>query len=88
MDINTKDFIKGHVVLLFVIFCIGVTIYATIKQCTNKEVPKQEVDNIEQTNDSIKYKVKQLDSIKNAKVIEVEVLDNDSTVKLFYQLIK
>ena len=43
---------------------------------------------IENVNDSIKVKVKQLNSIKNAKVIEVKTLDNDSTIKLFYKLIK
>ena len=32
-------------------------------------------------------KIKQLDSIKNEKVIEVKSLDNDSTLRLFYQLI-
>ena len=45
------------------------------------------VDSIIKTNDSIKFKVEHLDSIKNAKVIEVQTLDNDSTVKLFYELI-
>ena len=43
---------------------------------------------IQKYNDSLKIEVDNLDSIKNAKVIEVKTLDNDSTVKLFYQLIK
>ena len=43
---------------------------------------------LKKQNDSIKLEVKQLDSIKNAKVIEVKTLDNDSTIKLFYKLIK
>lgn len=46
------------------------------------------VDSLVKVNDSIKIKVEQLDSIKNAKIVEVQVLDNDSTVKLFYELIK
>ena len=47
-------------------------------------------DNIElqKHNDSLKIEVDNLDSIKNAKVIEVQNLDNDSTIKLFYKLIK
>ena len=45
------------------------------------------VDSLVKVNDSIKIKVEQLDSIKNAKIVEVQVLDNDSTVKLFYELI-
>lgn len=43
---------------------------------------------LQKHNDSLKIKVDNLDSIKNAKVIEVQTLDNDSIVKLFYQLIK
>lgn len=44
-------------------------------------------DSIIKVNDSIKIKVEHLDSIKNAKVIEVKTLDNDSTLKLFYKLV-
>ena len=43
---------------------------------------------LQKHNDSLKIEVDNLDSIKNAKVIEVQNLDNDSTIKLFYQLIK
>ena len=43
---------------------------------------------IQKHNDSLRIEVDNLDSIKNAKVIEVKTLDNDSTVKLFYKLIK
>lgn len=38
-------------------------------------------------NDSIKLQVKQLDSLKNEKVIEVKGLSNNSTLKLFKQLV-
>ena len=44
-------------------------------------------DSIIKVNDSIKIKVEHLDSIKNAKIIEVQTLDNDSTLKLFYKLV-
>lgn len=43
---------------------------------------------IQKHNDSLRIEVNNLDSIKNAKVIEVKTLDNDSTIKLFYKLIK
>ena len=64
---------------------IGLLIYNfyTIKDNSYKEDTV-----IEKVNDSIKVEVKQLDSIKNAKVIKVKTLDNDSTIKLFYKLIK
>ena len=61
------------------------------KIINNEDTVKENVtiaDSIIKVNDSIKIKVEHLDSIKNAKVIEVQTLDNDSTVKLFYQLIK
>lgn len=45
------------------------------------------IDSLTTINDSIKIKVEHLDSIKNAKVIEVQTLDNDSTLKLFYKLV-
>ena len=46
------------------------------------------VDSVAKLNDSLKVKVNNLDSIKNAKVIEVYSLDNDSVVKLFYELVR
>ena len=45
------------------------------------------IDSLTQVNDSIKIKIEKLDSIKDAKVIEVSTLDNDSTLKLFYKLV-
>lgn len=60
------------------------------KLINNEDTIKENViltDSIIKINDSIKIKVEHLDSIKNAKVIEVQTLDNDSTLKLFYKLV-
>ena len=60
------------------------------KIINNEDTVKENVtisDSIIRVNDSIKIKVEHLDSIKNAKVIEVQTLDNDSTLKLFYKLV-
>lgn len=46
------------------------------------------VDSILNTNDSIKYEIKQKDSIKYEEVFKVRNLDNDSTVKLFKELVR
>lgn len=57
---------------------------------SNTTRPVEEIvkaDSLIKVNDSIKIVVTDLDSIKNAKVIEVKTLDNDSTLKLFYELI-
>ena len=62
----------------------------SIKIINNEDNIKENVtiaDSIIKVNDSIKIKVEHLDSIKNAKVIEVQTLDNDSTLKLFYKLV-
>ena len=68
-----------------------VVIYNYSKKIINNEADTKEnvtiADSIIKVNDSIKIKVEYLDSIKNAKVIEVQTLDNDSTLKLFYKLV-
>ena len=58
------------------------------KEITNiEERTTNTIDSLIEVNDSIKLKVEHLDSVKNAKVIEVSTLDNDSTIKLFYKLV-
>lgn len=72
-------------IFLFIGFAAGIC----IKKCDSSR-PVEEIikaDSIIKVNDSIKIKVEQLDSIKDAKIIEVQTLDNDSTLKLFYELI-
>ena len=81
-----KEIIKG--VLMFFVF--GIVIIAIMSLIDNKKtytVVEQNAE-IQKHNDSLRIEVDNLDSIKNAKVIEVQNLDNDSTIKLFYQLIK
>lgn len=81
-----KEIIKGAAM----IFVFGISAIAIISLIDNKKtytVVEQNVE-IQKYNDSLRIKVDNLDSIKNAKVIEVKALDNDSTVKLFYKLIK
>lgn len=46
------------------------------------------VDSVKKENDKLILEVNKLDSLKNAKIIEIKSLDNDSTVKLFYKLIR
>ena len=79
---------KGCLILLVFIFIdICAIIIGTYYHTKNNNIIEQDVE-LQKHNDSLKIKVNNLDSIKNAKVIEVKTLDNDSTVKLFYQLIK
>lgn len=75
---------KGYVISFVLIASIIIRIYYYRK---NDNIIEPNVE-IQKYNDSLRIEVDNLDSIKNAKVIEVKALDNDSTVKLFYQLIK
>ena len=90
---NVKRFFIGlcYVVGCYLIIIAVVIIYNYSKKIINNEEDIKEnvivTDSIIKVNDSIKIKVEHLDSIKNAKVIEVKTLDNDSTIKLFYKLV-
>ena len=69
-------------------FLIGIGVGRCSKDDTTRPVEEIiKADSLIKVNDSIKIKVEQLDSIKDAKIIEVQTLDNDSTLKLFYELI-
>ena len=69
-------------------FILGVLIgYMYCKPLKSTEDSTTKIDSLTTVNDIIKLKVEQLDSIKDAKVIEVSTLNNDSTLKLFYKLV-
>ena len=90
---NIKKFFIGlcYVVGCYLVLLAVVVIYSYSRKIINNEgTVKENVtisDSIIRVNDSIKIKIEHLDSIKNAKVIEVQTLDNDSTLKLFYKLV-
>ena len=81
--------IVAFVILAGIIFC-SISIY---KYCTEYKKPVtsstiEYVDSIKKENDKLILEVNNLDSLKNAEIIEVKSLDNDSTIKLFYKLIR
>ena len=92
MTTEGREVFERGLALVFtwiVCFFIGFGIGRCTKE-DNTTRPVEEIikaDSIIKVNDSIKIKVEQLDSIKDAKIIEVQTLDNDSTLKLFYELI-
>ena len=85
-------FIKEIFIGVILFFVIGIILAIIMTFIDNYYKKSNNIieDNIElqKHNDSLKLKVNNLDSIKNAKVLEVEVLDDDSTINLFYNLIK
>ncbi len=88
MDSFSNEAGKGCVILFVFIFAlIASIIIESYYHRKNNNIIEPNVE-LQKHNDSLRIKVDNLDSIKNAKVIEVKALDNDSTIKLFYQLIK
>ena len=88
MDTFSNETGKGCVifVVLVVALCVSIAI-CDYHRKKNNNIIEQNIE-LQKYNDSLRIEVDNLDSIKNAKVLEVEVLDDDSTIKLFYQLIK
>lgn len=88
MDSFSNENSKGFVVVLVLTFVICCSmIIGKYYHTKDNNIIEQNIE-LQKHNDSLRIKVDNLDSIKNAKVIEVKALDNDSTIKLFYQLIK
>ena len=81
------EFCKGIFVVVIIVISIVCAANITKYYKKNNNIIEQDIE-LQKHNDSLKFKVNNLDSIKNAKVLEVEVLDDDSTINLFYNLIK
>lgn len=82
-----KRIIPIIIALMFALLiggCIDTCVSYNERIDNNKHI----IDSIKIVNKEYKNKLNKLDSIKNAEIIEVKTLDNDSTVKLFYRLIR
>ena len=88
MDSFSNESGKGCIifVILVIALCASITI-CDYRHKKNNNIIETDVE-LQKHNDSLRIEVNNLDSIKNAKVLEVEVLDDDSTINLFYNLIK
>lgn len=75
------------VIGIFATICCFVYTFCRDKENITSPVESTRIDSITKENDKLIIEVENLDSIKDAKVIEVKSLDNDSTLRLFYQLI-
>lgn len=78
-----------HINIILIVFVIGIVIGCFIGYYSNsnKNITNDKIDSLNNKREAIKIKVEKLDSIKDAKVIEVSTLNNDSTLKLFYKLV-
>ena len=85
---------KGHIyicsVIIFTAFIFPILIGLCIDHYSNTNQVKEnnKVDSITKANKTLIIEVNNLDSIKNAEIIKIKELDNDSTVRLFYKLIR
>ncbi len=78
--------------IFLVIAIIGLIIgliynFTRSTRSTSTPVEEIRIDSISKENAKLILEVNNLDSIKDAKVIEVKSLNNDSTLRLFYKLI-
>ena len=87
-EVSKLDRFIEIIITLTAGFIIGVLTTLSLQNKDNTTVENNNViDSLITVNDTIKIKVEKLDSIKDAKVIEVSTLDNDSTLKLFHELV-
>lgn len=93
---NFKLYLESWLFNFLVVVCVVCCVFGIIKiitdccdknKTTTSPVERCEIDSIEIANDKLMIEVETLDSIKNVQIIEVKSLDNDSTLRLFYQLI-
>lgn len=84
--LSKLDIILITLIIFFIGYVIGYFAHKA-NSTISSPVKMISIDSLNNTNKDIYNQIKQLDSIKDAKVIEVKSLDNDSTLRLFYQLI-
>lgn len=87
MTRKTENTIVTIVFTIFIIFALSILALMYHKQTVDNISIDYSIDSLKQENKKIIIEVNNLDSIKDAKIIEVKALDDDSTIKLFYELI-
>lgn len=82
-----KIIIILHIIVAIILLVIVYHYFSFKNTSTTSPVESSKIDSITKDNNELIIEVKYLDSIKNDKSIEIKGLDNDSTLRLFYQLI-
>lgn len=94
IDITKKFVEKAGTILIVELTVVLILVLAGIIFKAEKDTDviiknaELDIDDKIKANDSIKLEVENINKIKDAEIIEVSSLDNDSTVKLFYKLVK
>lgn len=94
IDIAKKFVEKSGTILIIELTVVLILVLAGIIFKAEKDTDviiknvELDIDDKIKANDSIKLEIENINKIKDAEVIEISSLDNDSTVKLFYKLVK
>lgn len=95
MSINKdklKEYIHCFCISLFIILIYFIIVLACSKNKQDKTTsPVEEIiliDSLNKTNTKLIIEVEILDSVKDVKKDKVLTLDNDSTLRLFYELLR
>lgn len=88
-----KDRLNNNLLAICLFMPILILILTLLRAVKHKETSSyveenKNIDSIKEVNKIIVIEVNKLDSIKNEEIIRVKSLDNDSTIKLFYELIR
>lgn len=75
-------------VLIFMGIMIGLVINIRKSDNSSPVEEMNEVKHLTNSADSIKLIIINLDSVKKDEIQKVQTLDNDSTLKLFYELLR
>lgn len=91
-----KQVLGEYLTKLFFVLFVLFLLFGFIQHCseddtksnqTNSPVERVEIDSVIKENDKLIIEIESLDSIKNAEIIKIESLSNDSTLRMFYKLI-
>ena len=87
MNDRNKAVLVAVILIAIITFCLGYIIgYGRARAKYSKDA-EAIIDSVSKSNNELKFQVKQLDSLKNERIIEVKGLNNDNTYKLFKRLI-
>lgn len=84
----TRPMLKGLAIGIIIAFVVWLLSSINNKGINSTPVEeKVNIDSITKDSKKLKVEIHKIDSIKNEKIIEVINLDNDSTIKLFRELV-
>lgn len=87
---DNAEFLFAILAIILIVICFTLCFNSLHKNYSNATSPVEEckIDSAKEANKVLIIEVEHLDSIKHVKSVEVTTLDNDSTLELFYELIR